>query len=245
MKTFWHTITVDDSPMRLYVCRPDGPGPFPAVVVIQNQDGVAEFTQEMTRRIAEAGYLGAAPDLYHRNTPEMNADHKARAAGRKDVAVVKDVNAATDFLKAREEADAERLGIVGFCMGGRVAFLMAAANPLFRAAVDYYGGGVFRAWGDGPSPFERSAEVHCPMQGHFGELDKNPSPEEMRRLDAELTKLGKPHEFYFYPGAGHAFNRKGWEGYREDADRDSWPRTLNFFRKYLLDAAPKQAAAAR
>jgi carboxymethylenebutenolidase len=149
VKTSWQTITVDDSPMRLYVCRPDGSGPFPAVVVIQNHDGVAEFTQEMTRRIAEAGYLGAAPDLYHRNTPEMNADHKASAAGRTDLAVIQDVNATVDFLKAQKEADAERLGIVGFCMGGRVAFLMAAANPLFRAAVDYYGGGVFRAWAAG------------------------------------------------------------------------------------------------
>ncbi len=245
MKTFWETMTVDDSPMRLYVCQPDGQGPLPAAVVIQNQDGVAEFTQEMTRRLAEEGYFSMAPDLYHRNTPEINADHKAQAASRKDIAVIKDVNATIDFLKVRKEADAERLGIVGFCMGGRVAYLMAAANPRFRAAVDYYGGGVFRAWGDGPSPFQRSAEVHCPVQGHFGELDNNPSPEEMRRLDAELTKLAKPHEFYFYPDAGHAFSRKGWDGYRQDADCTSWRRTLNFLRKYLLNVTPKQAAAAR
>ncbi len=245
MNTSWETITVDHSPMNLYVIQPDGPGPFPAVVVIQNQDGVADFTQEMTRRIAEAGYIGVAPDLYHRNTPEINADHHKRAANRRDAEVLNDVNATVNFLRGCAVADTGRLGIVGFCMGGRVAFLMAAANSVFRAAVDFYGGGVYKGWGNGRSPAEHAAEISCPIQGHFGELDKNPPPDEMRTLDAELTRLGKFHEFYFYPGAGHAFNRKGWDGYRPDADAASWPRTLDFFRKYLGEIAPKKAAAAR
>jgi len=245
MKSSWETITVDDSLMRLYVSQPGGPGPFPAVIVIQNQDGVAEFTQEMNRRVAEAGYFSAAPDLYHRNSPEINADPKKRASSRLDVGVIKDVSATVDFLSGRNSADVGRLGIVGFCMGGRVAYLIAAANPLFRAAVDYYGGGIFKGWGDVPSPFERTAEIHCPIQGHFGETDKNPSVEDMHKIDAEMTRLGKAHEFYYYPGAGHAFNRKGWDGYRPDADLASWPRTLDFFRKHLMDVTPKKAAAAR
>ena len=228
MKTSWESVTVDNSPMRLYLCQPEGHGPFASVVVIQNQDGVGEFTQEMTRRVAEAGYVGVAPDLYHRNSSELNDDHKKRAASRVDVGVINDVNATVEFLGGCATADSSRLGIVGFCMGGRVAFLMAAANPLFRAAVDFYGGGVYKAWGNSPAPSDRSAQIACPIQGHFGDVDKSPSPDEMRRLDAELTKLGKAHEFYFYPGAGHAFNRKGGEGYRPDADAVSWPRTLEF-----------------
>jgi carboxymethylenebutenolidase len=243
MKISWETATVDNSPMRLYVCQPETTDAGPAVVVIQNQDGVGEFTQEMTRRVAEAGYIAIAPDLYHRNTAEMKADHQKRATGRRDVSVISDVNAAVDFLRRCATADVSRLGIVGFCMGGRVAFLMAAANPMFRAAVDFYGGGVHKAWGEGPAPADRAAEIHCPIQGHFGELDKNPPADEMRSLDAELTRLGKPHEFYFYPNAGHAFNRQGWDGYRPEADAVSWPRTLDFFRKHLLDVAPKRAAA--
>ena len=243
MKASWESITVDNSAMRLYMCQPDGAGPFAAVVVIQNQDGVAEFTQEMTRRVAEAGYVGIAPDLYHRNTPEINADHAKRAASRQDVGVIKDVNATVDFLRGCATADVERLGIIGFCMGGRIAFLMAAANPMFRAAVDFYGGGVYKAWGDGVAPSDLSPEISCPIQGHFGDLDKNPPADEMRTLDAELRRLGKAHDFYFYPGAGHAFNRKGWDGYRPDADAASWPRTLEFFRKHLLDATLKKAAA--
>jgi carboxymethylenebutenolidase len=234
MQASWETVTVDNSPMKLYLCQPDGAGPFPAVVVIQNQDGVGEFTQEMTRRIAEAGYIGIAPDLYHRNTLEINSDHQKRAASRQDSAVIKDVNASVDFLRDCATADAGRLGVVGFCMGGRVAFLSAAVNPMFRAAVDFYGGGVYKAWGGGPTPAERAVEIHCPIQGHFGELDKNPPADEMRKLDAELKRLGKPHEFYFYPDAGHAFNRKGWEGYRPEADAASWPRTLDFLSSILL-----------
>lgn len=244
MKVSWESATVDGSAMRLYLCRPDGNGPFPSVMVIQNQDGVAEFTQEMTRRVAEAGYVAVAPDLYHRNPPEINNDHAKRAAGRLDVNVHKDVGASIDFLKGCAGVDVNRLGIVGFCMGGRVAFLIAGASSKFRCAVDYYGGGVHKAWGEGRAPADYAAELNCPIQGHFGELDKNPPADEMRTLDAELTRLGKPHEFYFYPNAGHAFNRKGWDGYRPEADAASWPRTLDFFHKHLVGAPAKKVAAA-
>src|SRR5919106_1959113 len=167
MKSSWETITVDNNPMRLYLSQPDGSGPFSSLVVIQNQDGVAEFTQEMTRRVAEAGYVGIAPDLYHRNTPETNADHQKRASSRQDIQVIKDVNATITFLRGCAAADVNRLGIVGFCMGGRVAFLMAAANPAFRAAADYYGGGVYKSLGDGRAPAGRAAGISFPIQSHF------------------------------------------------------------------------------
>ena len=245
MKISWETVTAGGSPMRLYVSRPDGPGPFPGVVVIQNKEGVAEFTQEMARRVAEAGYFSVAPDLYHRNGPELKDDIEAQQARRKDSEVIQDVNAAVDYLKGQNAVDGARLGIIGFCMGGRVAYLMAAANPSLRAAVDFYGGGIFKGWGDGPSPFERTSEMQCPIQGHFGETDKNPSLEDMRKLDAELSRLGKAHEFYSYPGAGHAFNRKGWDGYNAEADLASWPRTLEFFKRHLLEETSKKVAAAR
>jgi carboxymethylenebutenolidase len=241
MKISWETVTVDESQMGLYVCQPDGAGPFPAVVVIQNQAGVGEFTQEMTQRVAEAGYVGVAPELYHREGPTLTeAEIASRKNTRRDAAVIKDVNAAVDFLRSCSFVDAGKLGIVGFCMGGRVSFMMAAANPAFGAAVDYYGGGKYTAWGDGPTPASRAGELHCPLQGHFGELDKNPSPAEMRRLDLELSRLGKPHEFYFYDGAPHGFNRKGWNGYKPEADAVSWSRTLNFFGAHLLGAEQKR-----
>jgi carboxymethylenebutenolidase len=192
--------------------------------------------EEMTQRVASAGYAAVAPDLYHRDGPDCKDDGPTRRARLLDVNVIKDVNATVEFLRGHRSVDAERLGIIGFCMGGRVSYLMAAANPYLKAAVAYYGGNIMVPWGDGPAPFDRTAEIHCPLLGLFGEDDANPSPADMRKLDAELTKHGKVHEFHSYPGAGHAFMNRRGERYRADADRDSWPKTLAFFAKYLSRA---------
>ena len=245
MQTTWEKVTVDNSPMGLYVARPEGTGPFPAIVVIQNRDGVREFTQEMTRRVAEAGYVGVAPQLYHREgeptTPEETENLKHF---RRDTHVLNDINATIGCLRGRGDVDTSRLGIVGFCMGGRVAFMMAAASKSFKAAVDFYGGGVYSKWGaDRPAPAELAADVSCPIQGHFGELDTSPAPDEMRTLDAELRRLGKAHEFFFYPDSPHGFNRSDSRGYKPDHDATSWARSLEFFAKHLTLVPQKKAAA--
>jgi carboxymethylenebutenolidase len=232
--TSWATARVDGQAMRIYTSVPEGKGPFPAIVVIQHQGGVDEFVQEMTERVASAGYTGAAPDLYHRDGPDCRDDGPTRRARLLDANVMKDVNATVDFLRGHASVDARRLGIVGFCMGGRVAYLMAAAQPAFKAAVDYYGGNVMVPWGEGPAPFERTAEIHCPLMGFFGEEDANPSPADMRKLDAELTRCGKAHEFHSYPGANHAFMNRRGARYHAQADRDSWPKALAFFEKHLV-----------
>jgi len=233
MASFWESIQVDGADMRLYTSVPEGTGPFPAVVVIQHQGGVDDFVQEMTQRLASAGYAAVAPELYHRDGPDCQDDGPTRRARLLDVNVIKDVNATVDFLTSHCLVDGERLGIIGFCMGGRVAYLMAALQPHVKAAVDYYGGNIMVPWGEGPAPIDRTGEIHCPLLGLFGEEDANPSPADMRKLDAELTKHGKVHEFYSYPGAGHAFMNRRGERYRADADHDSWPKTLAFFAKHL------------
>jgi len=243
VKASWEQIKVDNSLMRIYVGVPDSPGPFPAVVVIQHQGGVDKFVQEMTARIASAGYFGAAPDLYHRDGPDCRDDGPTRRSRLRDSSVITDVNATVQFLKGQKAVNGHALGIVGFCMGGRVAYLMAAANRDFNAAVAYYGGNIMSPWGDGPSPFQRTSEIRCPLMGHFGEEDQNPSPEDMRKLDAELTRLGKIHEIYSYAGAGHAFMDRHGSKYHAQADAASWPRTLDFFGRYLVRVAPKITAA--
>lgn len=233
MASFRERVSVDGETMNVYVSVPDGKGPFPAIVVIQHQGGVDEFIEEMTDRVARAGYVSAAPDLYHRDGPDCHDDGPTRRARLRDVPLIKDVDATVDFLQRHPGVDGARLGIVGFCMGGRVAYLMAAANPAFKAAADYYGGNIMVPWGDGPTPFDRTAEISCPLIGLFGEEDGNPSPADMKKLDAELTRLGKPHEFYAYPGANHAFMNRRGARYHAEADRASWPKTLAFFEKHL------------
>ncbi len=220
--------------MRMHVSVPNEPGPVPAVVVIQHQGGVDEFIQSMTRRLADAGYVAATPDLYHRDGPECKDDFVTRRSRLADRRIVRDVEACVGFLQRHRAVDGRRLGIIGFCMGGRIVYLMAAAHPGFKAAVSYYGGNIFRAWGrDLPSPFERTAEINCPIQGHFGAEDGNPSAADMAKLDAELSKFQKIHDFHSYAGAGHAFMDNTKESYRRQADETSWPRTLEFLRRHL------------
>lgn len=243
MESYWHETKVDNEPMRIYVSLPEGTGPHPGVVVIQAQAGVDQFIQETTQKIAAFGYFAAAPDLYHRDPPDCQDDSPTRRGRLRDVTIIKDVNTAVDFLKGNTSVDSERLGIIGFCMGGRVVYLMAAVNPAFKAAVYYYGGNTFLPWGDSPTPFERTADIHCPLQGHFGEEDQNPSPEDMRKLDAELTKYGKVREFHTYSKTGHGFlNKYNKNHYRPHAEAASWPRTFDFLAKYLNEPAPKAAA---
>jgi carboxymethylenebutenolidase len=231
----WQETISDNSKMPVYVSRPDGAGPFPAMVVIQHQGGVDEFVQGITLQLAQDGYVAAAPNLYHRDGPECTDDIVSRRSRLSDRRIINDVDATARFLQSQRFVDGNRLAIIGFCMGGRIVYLAAAANPVFKAAVTYYPSNAFRPWGrDLPSPFERTAEIHCPVQGHFGADDKNPSPEDMNKLGAELTKFDKAHEFYSYPEAAHAFMDSTKDSYRRQAAEAAWERTLDFLRKNLV-----------
>lgn len=234
MLSNWQETESDGSAMGLYISMPEGAGPFPGLIVMQHQGGVDEFIQEMTRRLAGSGYLAAAPDLYHRDGRDCKDDLITRRSRLSDRRIVNDLNATVSYLQSHSTADMKRIGIIGFCMGGRIVYLAAATIPAFKAAVAYYPGNTFRAWGrDLPSPFERTAEIHCPLQGHFGADDANPSPQDVGKLDAELAKFNKPHEFYSYSNAGHAFMDSTKQSYRRDADAASWPRTLGFLARHL------------
>lgn len=233
MPTFTETLDVAGQDMALYGCLPGGGGPFAAMVVIQHAGGVDTFVCAMADRLAESGYAAVAPDLYHRLDAALEPMKKRQQL--KDVEIIADVNATVDFLRDHAVVDGERLGITGFCMGGRVVYLMAAANPHFKAAVAYYGGNIMVPWGENvEAPFAHTGDINCPLMFHFGEDDTNPSLDDMQKLDAELTRLGKAHEFYTYPGAGHAFmDFTNSQRYREAAATASWPRTLDFFAEHL------------
>ena len=229
----WDTLSVDSSPMRSYLATAAGAGPFAAVVVIQHAGGVDDFIQTMTERFAAAGYMAIAPDLYHREDPNTSDDALTRMGRLRDASIVPDVNAAIEHLKALPLVRADRIGITGFCMGGRVAYLMAVHNPDLRAAVVFYGGNIMVPWGEGPAPFEGTERIQCPLLGLFGEEDTNPSPADVAKLDGELTRLGKVHEFHSYAGAGHAFMNEDRPSYRPQAAEDAWTRCLAWFRRYL------------
>jgi len=224
--------------MALHGGGPQSAAAAPALVVIMHAPGVDTFIHAMVERLARAGYAAAAPDLYHRQTG--GGAPLERMKRLRDVDVIADVDATVDYLRAQPEIDPERIGIMGFCMGGRVAYLMAAANEHLRAAVVYYGGNIMVPWGEGvAAPYARTAEIGCPVLFHFGDEDNNPSPADRVKLDAELTRHGKAHEFHTYPNAGHAFmNFANPERYREAAAEASWPRTLAFLERHLRALQP-------
>jgi carboxymethylenebutenolidase len=119
-------------------------------------------------------------------------------------------------------------------MGGRVSYLMAGSNASLRAAGVFYGGNIMKPWGDGPAPFALTSKIRCPMIGFFGIEDKNPSPDDVKAIDAELTRKGKVHAFHSYDAAGHAFlNFSNPAMYRERQAKDAWSKLIPFLKKEL------------
>lgn len=234
MPVRWESTQVDGREMRIYVGVPDRPGPHPGIVVAQHGSGVDAQIQDAVHRLHREGYVVAAPELFHRQPAQVEG---SRVNLLRDDEIIADINATVAHLKTLRVTVAQ-LGIAGFCMGGRVAYLMACVNPEFKAAAVFYGGNIMKALGDGPSPFGRSAGIKCPVIGFFGAEDGNPSPDDVRKIDAELTRLGKWHEFHMYNNAGHAFqNFASPERYRERAARASWTEMLAFFTEYLKRGA--------
>ena len=235
MPAFTEHLQVNGEDMEMYTSVPSGSGPFPGVVIAFHVGGLDEFDRVMADKLAEAGFVAVVPDMFHRFTPEIwEGPRLDRLKHLSDPEIIDDINAAVDFLQGHSAVDANRLGITGFCMGGRVTWLMSAVSSAFKAAVPYYGVSIMDIWGAGnQSPFALSSGIYCPMMFHFGQEDGNPSRDDQVKLDQELTRLGKQHEFFSYPGAGHAFMDHTGERYNKDAAETSWPRTLEFFAQYL------------
>ncbi len=237
----WETLQVEGEDMRAFVTVPDGAAPetpVGAVAVIQAAGGVDQFIQDMTRRTIAAGLVGIAPDLFHRLDPNSTMPPMARLSMLDDEQVTDDVDAAVEHLRNLPGVDANRIGIMGFCMGGRVAYMLPALrSEVFRAAVPFYGGGTMANWGadpDAETPFQRLSGFKCPVLSFFGDEDHNPSPEHAQMIDAELRGSGITHEYHSYAGAGHAYmDHTNPQRYNEAAAQASWPIALQFLTRHL------------
>lgn len=230
MSVRWETTQVDGKSMRIYLGVPDRPGPHPGILIAQHGSGVDAQIQDTVHRLHREGYVAAAPELFHRQPADT--EPSKRISLLLDKEVLADLNATIAHLKTLRVTVAP-LGVVGFCMGGRVSYLAATAISELKAAAVFYGGNIMKPLGDGPSPFERSASIQCPMIGFFGAEDGNPSPDDVKKIDGELTRLKKWHEFHTYLNAGHAFQNFVSERYRERASRASWHEMLAFFTEHL------------
>jgi carboxymethylenebutenolidase len=229
------SVTVNGSPMDIYIDAPTRSDRerAPAIILMYHRDGLDDFTKDVAAKLAAAGYLVAVPDVAHRSSPDIPmADRKQFL---KDSEVVADIGATVDFLRGRQDVDGDRRIIMGHCMGGRMALLGAGRVPEFRGAVVYYGGGSHLSWGgEKETPFDTLRDIRCPVIGFFGNQDKNPSPEQVNQIDAELTRHGVAHEFHRYDNAGHGFqNRNPGTLEEQAATQDSWAKTLVFLKDVL------------
>ena len=220
--------------MRIYSKSPAGAAQAPGIVVIMHGPGLDKFIEDRVDDLAHHGYAAAAPDLYHRQ-PEDGADMMARIGRLRDKEIIADADATIAHLRALKDVRVTDLAVLGFCMGGRISYLLAGARPAaWRAAGVFYGGNIMKPWGDGPAPFELTSKIACPLIGFFGLDDKNPSPDDVKQIDAELTRHGKRHEFHSYDGAGHAFlNFTNAANYRETQAKDAWAKLIPFLKQHL------------
>lgn len=230
----YDTIEVGGKSMRICIAAPEGDGPHPSVVVMCHISGLDAFTEDRVDRLAAAGYVAAAPDIFHYH--DWIEAREERRETLRDKRVLADIEATLAHIDATESVDPARTAILGHCMGGRTAMLGAGTFERFTALVDYYGGNTMVSWGEdqGPTPFERIPNIKAKVIGFFGLEDANPSPVDVEKTEAEFKRHGIACEFHSYEGADHAFqNYTNPERFHETAANDSWERTLRFLAETL------------
>src|ERR1700722_1642089 len=213
--TLAETVTIrgyGGDEIEAYLARPMAAGPFGSVVVIHHMPGYDESTKEIARTFAVHGYNALMPNLYYRDAPGASPDDAAAAARAKggvpDERLIGDVAGAAAHLRGLTSSNG-KVGVIGYCSGGRQSVL-AACNLDLDAAVDCYGAFVV---GTPPEGFplqvtylvDQLPGLRAPLLGLFGKEDSYPSPEQVAELDAILTANNLPHEFHSYDDAGHAF----------------------------------------
>ena len=238
------TITIEGhgtDETEAYLAVPaDGAAARASVVVIHHMPGYDTSTKEIVRKFAAHGYAALMPNLYYRDAPGASPDDAAAAARAKggvpDARLIGDVSGAADYLRALPGSNG-KVGVIGYCSGGRQSFLAACSLQL-DAAVDCYGAFIVSPVPEGlPLKAEPiiglAKDLSCPLLGLFGADDKNPTPEETAELSRVLDELGKSHEFHTYDGAGHAFFSVDRVAYRPEAANDGWQKIWDFYGRYL------------
>ncbi len=205
-----------------YLAEPDGPGP--GIVVIQEWWGLVPHIKDVADRFAREGFVAVAPDLYHGETTTEPDEAQKMMMGLEIERAARDMSGAVDFLRKHDRVDPNKVGCVGFCMGGALSLVLGTVAPV-DAVVSYYG-----------LPFQPPdwSKLTSPVLGHFAEKDQFFSPAAAEPIFNQLREQGNEAELHVYPGTDHAFfNDTNTEGHDPEATKTSWDRTLAFFRKHL------------
>lgn len=230
----------DGDEIEGYLARPLGPGPYGGVVVIHHMPGYDFGSKEITRTFAVNGFAALCPNLHYRDAPGAPSGEAAAAAreagGVPDARCVGDVAGAASYLRSLESTNG-KIGVIGYCSGGRQAYLVACSLEI-DAAVDCYGGRVV-APADAlterqpVAPIDMTANLTCPLLGLFGEEDRNPSPDDVAQIREALEKHDKTFQFHTYENAGHAFFSVNRPNYRVEAAMDGWQKVKDWFGEHL------------
>jgi carboxymethylenebutenolidase len=224
-------VRAADGDMAAFLAQPAGSGKHPAVIVVMEAFGLNQHIKDVAARIAAEGYVALAPDMYYREPNSVVGYDQLPEAIRlmtslRDDKIAADMAAAITYLQSQESVRGDRIGVTGFCMGGRISFLTACKSSGIKAAAPFYGGGI-------GGLLDQAAKITCPMLLFFGDQDPFIPMQEVENIKATLARLNKPAEVVVYPGAPHGFFCNERDSYRPDAAQDSWQRLKTFFAKHL------------
>jgi carboxymethylenebutenolidase len=232
VETSWQEVDTPQGVMRLYRAQPEGRRPHRAIVVLQEAFGVNDHIQDVTRRVATAGYVAVAPEVFHRTETTLvdYADHPTAMALIADLGreqIDNDVAAACDYLKRADGLDLDRIGLMGFCFGGRAVFTAATALPGLAATAAFYGPGV----ASGPhAVLDRMAGLTGPVLFLVGDQDPTIPAADRDAIRAAAAEHGKDVRIELFPDAGHAFHCDARpQMYRPEAARKAWGTAMDMF----------------
>ena len=222
-----------------YVATPDKGRAFPMILVVQEIFGVHEHIKDVCRRFAKLGYCAAAPELYYRQGDASKlSDIKEIIANIvnkvSDEQVMSDLDATVAYARRMGMAHNDKLGITGFCWGGRISWLYTAHNPKVKAGVAWYGRVVGDTNAMNPShPIDVVARINAPVLGLYGGADAGIPNDSVDKMRAALKAAGKKSEIHTYPDTPHAFHADYRPSYRKDQAADGWKRATEWFKKNL------------
>ena len=215
-----------DETVQAILYTPAGKGPFPAIIVIPEWWGLNDWVKEQGSKLADQGYVALGFDLYRGKVATTSEMAHELARGLPEDRVKRDLHGAFEFLRSQPNVKKDRIGSIGWCMGGGYSLDVALQEPALAADVIHYGHLA--------TDLDALKRINAPILGIFGGKDRGITPDDVHKFEEALKALGKNVEIKIYPGAGHAFeNPNNKDGYRADDAADAWKRTLEFLGRTL------------